>query len=46
MNFKYYKRHLAPIAKKLLKEYPCLMVSGPRQVGKSTMIIEQVINND
>ena len=34
----YIKRHIETVATDLLKEYPCILISGPRQVGKSTLI--------
>lgn len=34
----YYSRQLEKAAKALSKEYPVLMVTGPRQVGKTTML--------
>ena len=34
----YIKRHIESIVTDLLKEYSCLLVSGPRQVGKTTLI--------
>lgn len=41
---KYIKRTLENQLKKLLKEYACVMIVGPRQIGKST-IIEHINNN-
>ena len=34
----YIKRHIEAVVTDLLKEYPCILISGPRQVGKSTLI--------
>lgn len=31
-------RHLAPILKESLKHFPALLLTGPRQVGKSTLV--------
>lgn len=34
----YLKRALEPIVKKLLTQFPIILVTGPRQVGKTTML--------
>ncbi|MDR0697172.1 MAG: ATP-binding protein [Christensenellaceae bacterium] len=34
----YIKRHIETVVSDLLKEYPCMLISGPRQVGKTTLI--------
>ncbi|MCL2370784.1 MAG: ATP-binding protein [Firmicutes bacterium] len=33
----YIKRHMEAVLIDLLSQYPCVLISGPRQVGKSTM---------
>lgn len=35
---KYINRHIEDGLKKLIKEYPCVLITGPRQVGKSTLL--------
>ena len=34
----YIKRNLEKIVSQVTKEYPVLLVTGPRQVGKTTML--------
>ncbi|MDR3263763.1 MAG: ATP-binding protein [Clostridiales bacterium] len=34
----YIKRHIEQVVSSLIKEYPCILISGPRQVGKTTLI--------
>lgn len=34
----YLKRALEPIVKKMLTQFPIILVTGPRQVGKTTML--------
>ena len=34
----YIKRHIEEVLLRYLKQYPCVLVTGPRQVGKSTLI--------
>ena len=34
----YIRRHMEKVLKDTLNEYPCVLISGPRQVGKTTMI--------
>ena len=34
----YIKRHIEAVVTDLLTQYPCILISGPRQVGKSTLI--------
>jgi len=36
----YIKRSLEKIVEKLTNEYPAIMITGPRQVGKTTMLIK------
>lgn len=36
----YIKRSLENIVKKLAHEYPAIMITGPRQVGKTTMLLK------
>jgi predicted AAA+ superfamily ATPase len=33
----YIKRHIEAVLTDLLSQYPCVLISGPRQVGKSTL---------
>ena len=35
---KYIKRHLENVVNQVTKEYPVVLVTGPRQVGKTTML--------
>ena len=35
---KYIKRNLEDVVKQVTKEYPVILVTGPRQVGKTTML--------
>ena len=35
---KYIKRDMENLVKELTKEYSCILITGPRQVGKSTML--------
>lgn len=35
---KYVERHLAKIVKRVSKQFPVVLVTGPRQVGKTTML--------
>ena len=39
----YIKRHIEAVLTDLLTQYPCVLISGPRQVGKSTLT-EQIPN--
>ncbi|MDR3318816.1 MAG: ATP-binding protein [Clostridiales bacterium] len=32
------KRHMESVVLGLIQEYPCILISGPRQVGKTTLI--------
>ena len=41
----YIKRHIEAVLVDLLEQYPCVVISGPRQVGKSTMT-EHIPNAD
>ena len=41
----YIKRHLEDKLSSLIQEWPCVIVTGPRQVGKSTMIKNVVGDN-
>jgi len=34
----YIKRHLETVLAELATQYPCILLSGPRQVGKATLI--------
>ena len=34
----YIKRNLEDVVKQVTKEYPVVLVTGPRQVGKTTML--------
>ena len=34
----YIKRHIEAVLADLLTQYPCVLISGPRQIGKSTMV--------
>ena len=34
----YIKRHIETVVTELLSQYPCMLISGPRQVGKTTLI--------
>jgi predicted AAA+ superfamily ATPase len=34
----YIARHIESVVTDLIKEYPCILISGPRQVGKTTLI--------
>lgn len=38
MVMSYIKRSLEPIVMEITKEYPVLLITGPRQVGKTTML--------
>lgn len=31
-------RHMEAVVSKILTEYPCVLISGPRQVGKTTLV--------
>ena len=35
---KYVERHLAKIVERVSKQFPVVLVTGPRQVGKTTML--------
>ena len=37
---KYIKRHLEKIVRQVTKEYPVILLTGPRQVGKTTMLMK------
>lgn len=41
---KYYKRHIEDVVKKVKKQFPVTLITGPRQVGKSTLL--RHISND
>lgn len=41
----YYKRTLSPIIERVSKSFPVVLISGPRQVGKST-VFEKAIDFD
>ena len=34
----YIKRHMEPIIQDCLKQFPVVLVTGPRQVGKTTLL--------
>ena len=34
----YIKRHIESVITEVAKEYPCILISGPRQVGKTTVV--------
>jgi predicted AAA+ superfamily ATPase len=34
----YIKRHLEAVLSEIIKQYPCVLLSGPRQVGKTTLV--------
>ena len=36
----YTKRHMEDVIKNCIKQFPVLLITGPRQVGKTTMIEE------
>lgn len=38
INMNYIKRDMEKVILELTKEYACILISGPRQVGKSTML--------
>ncbi|MDR3249793.1 MAG: AAA family ATPase [Mycoplasmataceae bacterium] len=37
-----YKRHLSKLLRELLKQFSCVMISGPRQIGKTSMVIDTI----
>jgi predicted AAA+ superfamily ATPase len=39
------KRHIQQKIEKLIKQYKCLILTGPRQIGKSTLLLEGVLPN-
>ncbi len=41
----YYERTIAPIVKKISETFPALIVTGPRQVGKTTLLTSLAENN-
>ncbi len=41
----YFKRHLEDVIQKINKSFPVVLVTGPRQVGKTTML-EQLASHD
>ncbi len=45
MAEKYIKRDMEDVILKLTKEYSCILISGPRQVGKTTML-KKIMNPD
>ena len=36
MNF--YQRQMQPLLQNLIQQFPTILVTGPRQVGKSTLL--------
>lgn len=40
----YHPRLIEPKLKKLLRSFPIIGITGPRQSGKSTLLIEQLKN--
>lgn len=37
-DMNYIKRNLESVVNQVTKEYPVILVTGPRQVGKTTML--------
>ena len=37
----YIQRHIQAILKQLMAQFPAILVTGPRQVGKSTLLLNR-----
>lgn len=46
MSMKYISRNLEKVVSQLTKEYPVVLVTGPRQVGKTTMLKKLMENTN
>lgn len=46
MNMKYISRNLESVVNQLTKEYPVVLLTGPRQVGKTTMLKKLMENTN
>ncbi len=42
----YIRRHMEPIFQQLSTEYPAILLTGPRQVGKTTMLKQLIASED
>ena len=40
----YFKRHITDTLKKMLVQFKVVLLTGPRQVGKSTLLKNELIN--
>ena len=45
MFMKYIKRHLEKVVNSLMKSFPAILITGPRQCGKTTML-QNIVKNE